>query len=81
MNDDLKSQITRIESGQDAEMLARDYLDMAKADEILVKNSGTFSLLSGLIRFSWWIVDYSLFGCIIFIPRRFITEPSVSGLS
>lgn|GEM_PF-6204016 len=33
----LKSQIERIASGEDSELLARDYLDMANPDEVLVK--------------------------------------------
>jgi cell division protein FtsB len=36
-NQTLKSQITRIQSGEDAELLARDYLDMARPDEVLIK--------------------------------------------
>jgi cell division protein FtsB len=33
----LKTDIKRIESGQDAEALARGYLDMVKAGEVLLK--------------------------------------------
>jgi hypothetical protein len=33
----LKSKIGRIQSGEDSELLARDYLDMANPDEVLVK--------------------------------------------
>jgi cell division protein FtsB len=33
----LKSQIHRLNTGEDAELLARDYLDMAAKDEILIK--------------------------------------------
>jgi cell division protein FtsB len=33
----LKSQIHRLHTGEDAELLARDYLDMAAKDEILIK--------------------------------------------
>jgi hypothetical protein len=34
---ELKSQIHRISTGEDAELLARDYLDMAGKDEVLIK--------------------------------------------
>jgi cell division protein FtsB len=44
-NTQLKSQIHRIQTGEDAELLARDYLDMVHPDEVLLKIQAPSSLI------------------------------------